>query len=418
MVRSHNVPHFQARLAGKTVTTVVDQSQTLVRTAVQKLEEILVIAKRMKDNESERAKEIIQRTFDSYVNRPLVGNAPVRKIIFHEAQKSIGLLVTIAKEIDWALCGLLKRGNTLARIRRMLSRISISSANILTRSLIVLNLYFDDKIFGQHDLTSLIVRHMHQMSHIPDSVFKGPCARAFLNRLAKPIYDTFKVIILNRNRQRAYIEAVMFHDWSSLQQEAHIVDVTHRKESAANATAPPHFSLYILYTTVELMDHFVALGIELGLFCGEHELAVAYWYRDFLLSSLLSQLSSLRRAKLAAKTAEREQAEAAAKSHKGKKKGGKHHGKKATNGFAHVEDTALTPEGVEDEFDFLLLGLKRGLCRGTVRVSCGTRFAFQLSPDCPLYSSQPVVFLVYRCYQSIRPGQGERLRVYVQGSGL
>jgi hypothetical protein len=378
---TRNGSRSQARLAGKTVTKVVDQSQTLVRTALQKLDVILVVAKRMKENESDRAKEITQRTFDSYVNRPLVGNAPVRKIIFHEAQKSIGLLVTIAKEIDWALCGLLNRGNTLARIRRMLSRTSISSANILTRSLIVLNLYFDDKIFGQHDLTSLIVKHMQQMSHIPDSVFEGPCAKSFLNRLAKPIYDTLKVMTLNRNRQRAYIEAVMFHDWASLQQEAHVVDVTHRKESAANATASPHFSLYILFTTVDLMDHYVALGIELGLFCGEHELAVAYWYRDFLLSSLLSQLMSLRRAKLDAKTAEREQAEAAAKSQKGKKKGGKHHGKKATNGSVNAEDSSPTPESMEDEFDFLLLGLKRGLCRGTVRVSCGMRIAFHLSPD-------------------------------------
>jgi hypothetical protein len=359
------------------VSKVVDQSQILARTALQKLEVILVVAKRMKENESDRAKDIIQRTFDSYVNRPIVGNAPVRKIIFHEAQKSIILLITIAKEIDWALCGLLSRGNTLARIRRMLCRISISSTNILTRSLIVLNLYFDDNIFGRHGLTSLIVKHMQQMSHIPDSVFEGPCAKAFLNRLAKPIYDTLKVMTLNRNRQRSYIEAVMLHDWVSLQQEAHIVDVTHRKESAANATAPPHFSLYILFTTVDLMDHFVALGIELGLFCGEHELAVAYWYRDFLLSSLLSQLTSLRRAKSAAKTAEREQAEVAAKSHKGKKKGGKHHGKKATNGSANTEGTSPTPESVEDEFDFLLLGLKRGLCRGIVRVSCGTRFAFR-----------------------------------------
>jgi hypothetical protein len=363
------------------VTKVVEESQTLIRTALQKLEVILVVAKRMKENESDRAKEIIQRTFDSYVNRPLVGNAPVRKIIFHEAQKSIGLLVTIAKEIDWALCGLLNRGNTLARIRRMLSRISISSANILTRSLIVLNLYFDDKVFGQYGLASLIVKHMQQLSHIPDSVFASPCAKAFLNRLAKPIYDTLKVMTLNRNRQRSYIEAVMFHDWASLQQEAHLVDVTHRKESAANATEPPHFSLYILFATVDLMDHFVGLGIELGLFCGEHELAVAYWYRDFLLSSLLNQLSSLRRAKLAAKTEEREQAEAAAKSHRGKKKGGKHHVKKATNGYAKTEDTSLTPESVEDEFDFQLLGLKRELCRGIVRVSYGMRFAFHLSPD-------------------------------------
>ena len=334
---------------------------------MEKLEEILALTNALKRKETDHIKALIHMTFDSYVNRPLVGNAPVRKIVFREAQESIGLLTTITKEIDWALCSLLTKGNTLARIKRMLGRISVASTNILTRSLIVLNLYFDDKIFGQYSLTEMITSHMQQLSHIPDSVFESSSSQAFLNRLAKPIYDTLKVLILNRNRQRAYIEAVMLPDWASLQQEAHVVDATYRKDTNASATSTPHFSLYILFITVELMDHFIALGIELKLFYGAHELAVAYWYRDFLLSSLLSQLSAMRRSKVASKTEERQLVDAT-KANKLKKKGAKHQFKKGMNGTTENVATP-TAETLEDEFDFLLLGLKRGLCRGLVRVS-------------------------------------------------
>lgn len=318
----------------------------------------------MKQNEPDSAKALIKRTFDSYVNRPLVGNAPVRKIVFRDAGESISLLTTIVKELDWALCRVILKGNTLGRIRRMMGRVSISSANILTRSLLVLNLYFDDQLFGQYSLAEVITKHMQQLSHIPDDVFTNSCSEVFLNRLAKPIYDTLKVIVLNRNRQRTFIEAVMLHDWSSLRQEAHIADVTCKRDSDSIQETTPHFSIYILYTTIELMDHFVTLGMELNLFCSEHELGVAYWYRDFLLSSLYNQLSTMQQTKLAAK-AQMQQLENQTKFHKGKKKGGKHNKK---NGSVNSQAQLQTPEDSEDAYDFLFLNLKRALCRGTVRV--------------------------------------------------
>jgi hypothetical protein len=234
-------------------------------------------------------------------------------------------------------------------------------------------------VFGQYNLTDMIVKHMQQMSHIPESVFANKCSQAFLNRLAKPIYDVLKVLILNRNRQRAYIEAVMLQDWASLRQEAHIVDMTCKNEIGGTTEVPPHFSLYILYITIGLMDHFVTLGIELKLFCGAHELGVAYWYRDFLLSSLLSQVSTMRRTKIEAKQAEAAQAEIQSKSQQGKEKGGKQNRKHA-NGSLSNQPKAPSAQDVEDEFDFLLLNLERGLCRGIVRVSTITKRVLEIDP--------------------------------------
>jgi hypothetical protein len=354
-----------ARLNGTVVRNAVQQVQELARSSVKLLEKLLKIVKRIEENITDSIKALIQRTFDTHVNRPLVGNAPVRTVTFRDAEESLALFVTMTKDIDWALCSLMLKGNTFDRIRRMLSTISVSSVNILVRSLIVLNLYFNEQIFGQHPLTELIAKNLQQLSQLPVAVFGNQYVQAFVGRMAKPIYDILKVLVLNRNRQRAYIDAVMLHDWSPVFQEAQLVDAAFRKE---NPEAPPYFSLYVLSVTIHLMDHFVALGLELDLFCGEHEIAVAYWYRDFLLSSLISQLSRMRQLKLAHRQAEKQTAESKAKSQRGKKKGGKNHNKKQGNGNTKPPSLVSTPEDMEDEFEFLLLNLKRGLCRGIVRV--------------------------------------------------
>lgn len=357
-----------ARLNGTVVRNAVQKVQELATGSVALLEKLSQVVKRLEESKTDAVKALIQRTFDTHVNRPLVGNAPVRTVTFRDAEESIALLATITKDIDWALCRLMLKANTLDRIRRMLSTISSSSVNILTRSLIVLNLYFNEKIFGQLPMPDLIAKSLKQLSQVPVAVFGNHYAQAFLGRMAKPIYDILKVLVLNRNRQRAYVDAVMLHDWSSIFQEAQVVDSAIKKESPE---APPYFSLYVLSITIHLMDHFVTLGLELDLFCGAHEVAVAYWYRDFLLSSLVSQLSTMRQLKVAHRqaqqAAEKQAAESRAKSQRGKKKGSKQH-KKHGNGSAKASNLVHTDEDVEDDFEFLLLNLKRGLCRGIVRV--------------------------------------------------
>ena len=349
----------------------MSRSQAKMCVAAAKLEEALKVAKvlmkKVDDDESSslRTKAMLQMAFDSHVNRPLVGNAPVRKIIFKPMEESLRVMITIAQQFDSALCSLILKGSSLARIRRILSRISIQTPNILIRSLIVLNLYFNDKIFGKYILGELIVKQMQHLSYIPDTIFQARCTVAFLNRLGKPIYDLMKVQMLNRNRQRTYIESVMIHDWAALQQEASLLDVTYRKELNLEEGTSPHFSLYVMILTVELMEHFLALGVELGLFYGHKELSLAFWYRDYLLASQVTQMSQLRIRRQEIMAHERDQAQLAAKAHKGKKKGGKH-GKKGGNG-ASVPDLSPTKEDAEFDFDLLMLGMKRHLCKGIVR---------------------------------------------------
>jgi hypothetical protein len=355
-----------ARLAGKTIRTEVEESQKLSRTAKKKLQHIVVTFQKLQANQSDSTSAAIRRSFDSYVNRPLVGNAPVRSIEFLDANASLEILIRIVGEFDWAVCETLLRADSLGRIRRMLRPVSISSSNVLTRSLLVLNLYFDDLIFGQYSLAELIVRDMKQLSHVPDRVFQYAGTLAFLNRLCKPVYDTLKVLSLNRNRQRSYLD-IMMGDWAALREEAYIADVTNHQESGSSMDIQPHFSLYVLYFTIGLMDHYVDLSVELQLCCSEHELAVAYWYRDFLTSSRLTQLNTMRCSKHAVKQSEQMEVHPlpSTKSQKSGKKKGK--SKRHSSNGNDVSSNTSSPEDLEDDFEFLLLNIERGLCRGLVR---------------------------------------------------
>eukprot|EP00567_Pseudictyota_dubia_P002919 CAMPEP_0197449580 /NCGR_PEP_ID=MMETSP1175-20131217/22096_1 /TAXON_ID=1003142 /ORGANISM="Triceratium dubium, Strain CCMP147" /LENGTH=130 /DNA_ID=CAMNT_0042981745 /DNA_START=301 /DNA_END=690 /DNA_ORIENTATION=- len=130
----------------------------------------------------------------------------------------------------------------------------------------------------------MIDQNMQQISGAHPSLAGTEYGRSFLNRLGKPIYDTLKVLALNRNRQRAYADALMLREWAGLKIEATAVDYYFRQEKGLDNQAPPFATNYVLYTTVWLMEHHLGTGVELGLFPGHHDLSVAFWYWDFLLS--------------------------------------------------------------------------------------------------------------------------------------
>lgn len=375
-----------ARLSGTSVREELNKSRTTAKSAITKASLISTLSKELKKIQNESTRVVLKRAFDSNVNRPLVGNAPLRKIAFKEAEESILILKDIIGEIDRVVCNTLLKANTLGRIRYMTKDNSTTSANILTRSLLVLNLYFDDKIFGQYLLPDLIASHLKQLSGIPDSAITGTTgAEAFLHRLCKPVYDTLKVLALNENRQRRYID-VMLGDWSVLREEAYIVDMTYHQEVQPMQELQPYFSLYVLCVTIELMDNFVSLGVKLKLTCDEEELGVAYWYRDFLTSSLVSQMNTMRQGRHALRQAEfaeqmKKQAndthhQPTKKTNKGGKKKGK--AKKAgpgNNGGAPPSQPTPTAEDIEDDFDFMLFNAKRTISRGLVRFFAAVRQA-------------------------------------------
>mmetsp|Transcript_51875 Transcript_51875/g.60640 ORF Transcript_51875/g.60640 Transcript_51875/m.60640 type:complete len:862 (-) Transcript_51875:63-2648(-) len=327
---------------------------------------------------------------DTNINRPLLGNSPVRQVAFKPWCEMLASLRKVAEEMDWAVCNLLLKGSSLGRIRRMVRHISKASCNILNRSFVVFLLYFEDKLLGRHYLVHMIANAMCRDGVPHGMMTSTEYGSAFLNRLAKPIYDSLKVFLLNTCRQRTFIETLVLKGWSELHLEANAVDFYFREEHNLEPSKTPAFvSNWVLSQTVFMMEYHLGLGIELFLLNGHHDLAIAYWYWDFLLSTQLNLTTAMRNAKKDLKTISEESEKGIEhkprKDHQGKgkdqrarsdkKKKGKSGPKGAKKQSQNVENALLpqksqriiSPEDMEDEIEYLLLTLRRQLCRGIFR---------------------------------------------------
>lgn len=390
----------------------VRKLKATAETTTQKLDHLLAMLDPLIENGGSREaiKATLHQSFDSYVNRPLVGNAPVRKVFFRDRKEAISMLRTIAFELEWAVCDFVLQGSSLGRIQRMLDRLTRNNANILSRSLIILNLYFDEKILGQYPIRQLILGHMRQWTYIPESLIANEHSQSFLSRLAKPIYDTLKLRTLNKNRQRAYIEVVMLPDWTSLQNEANLVDMHFRQLNNLDSNTPPHFSQYVLTLVIRLMERYVTSGIEQGLFYSHDELSHAYWYRDFLLSALMNNLSLMKQAKAVAADNSKQMVRNHSKGGRGKKKNQKH----KANGNVEVK---VTPEDKEDDQELTVLGLKRNLCRGTIRFLAALRQAGILKESVYEFTSVERIFVErFQAFNVIRQPPPLTFQHYADGS--
>lgn len=383
--------------------------------AVGKLDHLKrIVEQRLAKGYPDEIKSLLHQTFDSFVNRPLVGNAPVRKVSFLPPKESIDILTTITSEIGSSLCNLLAQGSTLGRTERILDNVSLTKVNILSRSLIILNLYFENKLLGKFLLQQLVVDNMRQWGHVPAAVVSNEHAHAFLNRLAKPVYDTLKLRLLNRNRQRAYIEAVMLQDWISLQNEAHLLDGHYRRENGLDNTTPPHFSEYVLTILIRLMDRFVVLGIELGLCHGHVDIAFSFWYRDFLLKALLNTLSLTRRSKQEALAAARP-VEVTTNTTTKKGKGKKKNHKPKNGGTGNLPKK--TAEEKEDDFEMVVLDLKHNLCVGILRFIAALRQSGVLKTQEFKFTSHERIFdKRFELFQAIRQPPPLSYADYLEGS--
>jgi hypothetical protein len=382
-------------LSSLTADNVVNQAQALrdaIASNAQNMEQLMLILDSQSASEegiyTVQDERVIFSAFDPYINRHLFGNTPVRQVIFSTPIRAVRHLHKIYNELDSGLCTILLRGNSLARLRRILSNISSSSKqlNILSRSLIIINLYFDNMLLGQYPLSSIIANDMHQNA-VPQTISTTQYGRQFLERLSKPVYDLLKLYVLNRNRQTHYLDVVMLSDWNKLQEEAATVDICFQREFGLEGTVGSivYVSNYILATTIRLMEEHVGLGIELEIFNGPYHLLTAFWYRDFLLSTRLNVITGMRQQLKARKDMEEtirlEEIALLQKQVKkpsgGKKKKGKKNAKKIGQSSADEASTTINEqqalqiviEDDEDTIEFLLLTAKRTLCRGIVRVS-------------------------------------------------
>lgn len=388
-----------SKLTVDDIPKALQLAQNRSREAVKNLQQIQAASDKFKMTETySDAEKLYQRCFDAYVIRPLVGNLPVRKIRCQDPDVYIPILSSITAEVDTFVCNLLLQGSSLGRIQRMLDL--IGKCNILSRSLMVLNLYFNNRLLGQFPLRDLIANHVRQWqsSYSEDIALTSEYAEAFLNRLSKPLYDCLKMRLLNRNRQRAYIEGILFPEWSLLQNEAQMVDMHCGKQQntcgsrMSESTPPTYFTRFVLSIVIYLMDRFVASGIEVGLFHdSHHDLAFAFWYRDFLLNGMNQNQLMMHQSKESA-TCKRNE-----KPGKGKKK----YQKKNSSG--QNDKSNRTVEDMEDDLEVKFIALMRSLCRRTLQFRAALYQANLLKDPRFHYTSLKCIFAKrFEVFQCIR----------------
>jgi len=359
---------------------------------------------------------LLSASFDPFVNRRLLGNAPVRKACFRRPKDVVASLSQLAAELEWGVCDPILHGSSLGRITRMLENNSLRGCggsvpkeesssekevleaetpvgmNILSRSLVVLNLYFDDKLFGQFDFGDMIGQHMKQQCAVPELLIQDG---VWTTRLAKPMYDTLKALCLNRHRERGFTESIVLPAFELLQYEAATVDEKFRdKHGLDPKTTPSYASNYVILNTLRVMERHIGLGIELDLYPNWYDLSTALWYRDFLLSALINVRGSIERERAQRREMdlrikmEQEEEEKKTKAQllqqskkKGKMKKGKKSAKRPTS--PTLSSSALTTEAAvkstaedfEDRLDYTILLFHRNLCRGLVRYIAALRQA-------------------------------------------
>ena len=345
-------------------------------------------------NNNTQQQLLLHQCFNPLINRHLLGNAPVRQITLKDPAKVLDNLSTTFQQLSTHLCDLLLHANTLSKLQCSLSYISLSKSNILTRSLIVLHLYFDDLILGQHNLSKMIAQsmqllcatpasllfssndasntHSNKISHVNDNY---SMSHSFLNRLGKPIYDICKVLLLNRNRQRPYIESIILKEWAHLQHESQKLDYYlrpppndvnpypsnatsnhsgHNTSSSTTISPPLYMTHYVLSHTLNIMEHYIGLSIELQLWKGGTDASMVYWYLDFILSTQLSVWTRMKHYQMEQMIHHQNE---------------NHNNKTNHNHNINVHNKELEEEdpSIHVNMEFMLLTLRRNLCRGIVR---------------------------------------------------
>lgn len=317
--------------------------------------------------------------FDTYANRHRLGNTPIRKVVFQPYKEALQSLDRIYKEFATSVCHLLMQGNnTLKRSQCILAKLSKSSSlNITSRSLMVMNLFFDDLYLGQYNLAVIIIEDMKRFG-IPSQVMETRYGMQFVQQLCKPTYDALKLLMLNRSRQRIFMDALIFKEWSALQSDATIVDATFQQEYELGSNAEPFVMKYMVAKMAGFMEHYLSLGMELNLFPSHHSMMTVYWYLDFLQSTEVSMTTSMKKQYEERKRMElrilQEEADAVTTTTaSGGKKGNKKKGKKNKTSTklpsSSLPCLTKTPEDLEDDFHLEYLNIKHMMYRGIFRVS-------------------------------------------------
>uniref|UniRef100_K3WHD6 N-alpha-acetyltransferase 35, NatC auxiliary subunit n=1 Tax=Globisporangium ultimum (strain ATCC 200006 / CBS 805.95 / DAOM BR144) TaxID=431595 RepID=K3WHD6_GLOUD len=224
---------------------------------------------------------------DKTISRLLLSGSPPRDIKIPSLDDAIVIqkklmdqLVAACSPAEWS---------SMEELRIFLSDFSRQQPNIIARSYVLLFLYANQKIYAKYSFTEWLSASM-VMNGVPSVLMSTQEGVLFSTRVIETLYESLKLYLHNRSRQRARIEYLL-EEWSVLQLEAAGIDDKFTTEMAIPKTAyPRYFTAWTLEQAVLLMIHYILLGFELDLYAPS-EYGTVYWYLDYLHGSRLQNLN-------------------------------------------------------------------------------------------------------------------------------
>ncbi|TMW55837.1 hypothetical protein Poli38472_008485 [Pythium oligandrum] len=225
--------------------------------------------------------------FDPALNRLISSSTPPREVALPTLDDALAIYQKLLEELV-AVCS---PGvwTTMEEVRVFLSDFSRKKPGIIARSFVLLYLYCDKKIYGKHGFMDWLTEEM-VLNGVPSVLLSTQEGVQFSSRSIETVYESLKVYLFNRSRQRARIEYLL-EEWGVLQLEASVIDERFTTEmSIPKATYPRYFTAWTLEQVVVLMLQYVSLGFELELYAPS-EYSMVYWYLDYLYGSRLQNLN-------------------------------------------------------------------------------------------------------------------------------
>ncbi|KAG1711526.1 hypothetical protein DVH05_008778 [Phytophthora capsici] len=225
--------------------------------------------------------------FDPSISRLLLSGSPPRDVKIPSIDEALEQMKKVLEEMvvgcsppEW---------RCMEDLRIFLIEFSRQQPTIVARSYVLLFLYADSKIYAKYNFMDWLSASM-VMNGVPSVLLSTQEGVLYSSRCIETVYESLKVFLHNRSRQRARIEYLL-DEWSILQAEATSVDERFTTEmNIPKAAYPRYFSAWSLEESVQLMLQYVALGLELELYAPS-EFGTIYWYLDYLEGSRLQNLN-------------------------------------------------------------------------------------------------------------------------------
>ncbi|XP_057300464.1 N-alpha-acetyltransferase 35, NatC auxiliary subunit-like isoform X2 [Hydractinia symbiolongicarpus] len=239
---------------------------------------------------SDHTKDYYMPGFDVLVNQRLLPPSFPRQAEIFQRDKTFEYMEALINRLK-KICTVITECHTLHMILEFLYDFSKRVPCVLSRSLLQLIIYSNNRVFGKYALSDMIRESIKLFNGTPAVAELSPLTSVeaknvvndFISKSVKSITNLIEAYGHNRARQREKLGNLL-EELGELQAEADKADQELHHMLQAIDSKRQHlacFESWVLYHSLFLMIQHILLGFELELF-NPHEFHYVYWYLDYL----------------------------------------------------------------------------------------------------------------------------------------